>query len=314
MSRPLLIEIAVCTYRRSSLSDTLASIAAVAVPEQAALRIIVADNDIEESARGAIEAIRAQIAHQVIYLHCPAGNISIARNACLDQATGDYLAFVDDDELVTSGWLTALLATAKQTNAAAVLGPVSARYGKNAPAFMIDGDFHSTKPVLVNGEIKTGYTCNLLLDRNAEAFRGRRFDLALGRCGGEDTTFLADLHAAGGKIAFANKALVIEPVAEERASIGWLAGLRFRSGQTHARILHRTAVAPGLALEIVRAALKALVCFGACLAMWFLPVDRWRHALRGILHLGVIAGLLGVHEATHYGGPSPAARSTPDVA
>lgn len=34
MSRPLLIEIAVCTYRGNSLNDTLASLAAVAVPEQ----------------------------------------------------------------------------------------------------------------------------------------------------------------------------------------------------------------------------------------------------------------------------------------
>ncbi|WP_086996198.1 glycosyltransferase [Rhizobium sullae] len=314
MSQPLLVEIAVCTYRRSSLSHTLASIAAIAVPEQAVLRIIVADNDVEESARDAVEAIRAKIVHQVIYLHCPAGNISIARNACLDRATGDYLAFVDDDELVTPGWLTALLATAKQTNAAAVLGPVSARYGKDAPAFMVEGDFHSTKPVFVNGEIKTGYTCNLLLDRNAEAFRDRSFDLALGRCGGEDTAFLADLHATGGKIAFADKALVIEPVAEERASIGWLAGRRFRSGQSHARVLRTTAAAPGLALQIVLAALKALVCFAVSLFLWFLPVDRWRYVLRGILHLGVVAGLLGVREAMHYGGPVPAARSNPHVA
>ncbi|TDW27448.1 hypothetical protein EV128_111177 [Rhizobium azibense] len=34
MSRPLLIEIAVCTYPRNSPSDTLASIAAVAVPQK----------------------------------------------------------------------------------------------------------------------------------------------------------------------------------------------------------------------------------------------------------------------------------------
>lgn len=311
MKRPLSIDIAICTFRRSSIVDTMRSIATLQIPADCTIRVIVADNDSVPSAKVAVETLAAEMPCEVSYVHCPASNISLARNACLDHAEGDYLAFVDDDELVTPTWLKMLIAKAQTTGAAAVLGPVMARYDETAPAFMISGDFHSTKPVFVKGEIGTGYTCNLLLDRRSDAFVGKRFDLSLGRCGGEDTAFLASLHAAGGKIAYAPDALVVEPVPTERASIRWLARRRFRSGQSHARTMLAGATGLRAAPQIILAAGKGAVCFAACATNWFTPVHRWRHYLRGVLHLGVIAGLFGLNEAVLYGNSVVVERSTP---
>lgn len=303
MSDPFVIDIAICTYRRSSLADTLSSIATVIVPDSARLRIIVADNDSEPSARGLIEALRDGFPHELVYVHCPASNISLARNTCLDHATGLYLAFVDDDELVTRDWLTALVAKAGATGAAAVLGPVSARYGSDAPKAIVAGDFHSTKPVFVNGDIITGYTCNLLLDRRAPSVRGRRFDLSLGSCGGEDTAYLSGVHASGGMIAYEQRALVIEPVPASRASFDWLARRRFRSGQTHARMLLERTAGRARLPQASLAALKATACLAACAAFFLRPVGRGRFYLRAVLHLGVVAGLIGLREARLYGAP-----------
>ena len=100
---------------------------------------------------------------------------------------------------------------------------------------MREGDFHSTLPVWVGDEIRTGYTCNVLLRLASPHVAGRRFNLALGRTGGEDTEFFSHMHADGGKIAFAERAYVYEPVTESRADLGWLAKRRFRFGQTHAQ-------------------------------------------------------------------------------
>jgi hypothetical protein len=36
-----------------------------------------------------------------LYVHAPARNISIARNACLDAADAPLIAFIDDDETAT---------------------------------------------------------------------------------------------------------------------------------------------------------------------------------------------------------------------
>lgn len=163
MSATVQIDIGICTFRRPELAATLRSLAAVAVPPSATLRVIVADNDTTSSAKALVESLRPDLPFEITYVHCPASNISIARNACLDNATGEFLAFIDDDETASSGWLVRLLEEAQATGADAVLGPVRAHYAPSAPAWMRHGDFHSTFPVWVKSEIRTGYTCNALL-------------------------------------------------------------------------------------------------------------------------------------------------------
>ena len=91
-------------------------------------------------------------------------------------------------------------------------------------------------PVWVHGEIRTGYTCNVLMRRASHGLAGRRFNLARGQTGGEDTEYFGALHEAGGVIAFAPNALTFEDVPRsERAFAGWRR--RFRTGQTHGRLL-----------------------------------------------------------------------------
>ncbi len=306
-ARTVRVDIAACTFRRPELAETLHSLAAMAVPDDVAIRIIVADNDVEPSAAGLVDTLRPEIPFAIDYVHCPSGNISIARNACLDNATGDYLAFVDDDETVSRDWLVRLLETATATGAEAVLGPVRAGYDLDAPSWMRRGDFHSTRPVWVKGEVVTGYTCNVLLDRRRPSLQGRRFNLALGRTGGEDTEFFAHMHKDGGKIAYAPDALVYEIVPEKRASFEWLAKRRFRSGQTHGRLLAEAATAAGRPVEIVRAAAKSGYCAAACLLLIVSPVARSRYALRAIMHAGVVSGLCGVRELEQYGASEVAA-------
>ena len=110
-ARKTLIDVCVCTYRRRELELTLRSIGALDVPPDATVRIVVADNDAVPSARRLVDAVAAELPFELLYLHCPAANISIARNACLDNSTGDFLAFIDDDETASSAWLAELTKT-----------------------------------------------------------------------------------------------------------------------------------------------------------------------------------------------------------
>ena len=293
------IDIAVCTFRREALSETLASLAHVIVPPDVRLGIIVADNDAEPSARARVEAAKTRLAMDVRYVHCPAGNISIARNACLDNSSADFLAFVDDDETVEPQWLDRLLTEAEKENADVVLGPVRALYAADAPGWMRRGDFHSTRPVWLGGEIRTGYTCNVLMRLAAPSIAGRRFDLALGRSGGEDTIFFDQVHAAGGRIAFASEAWVDEPVPASRATFPWLARRRLRMGQTHGRLLAERQENRIAAASI--AAAKCTACFAGAAALVARPVPRNRFLLRGLLHAGVVGGLFGARAIEPYG-------------
>ncbi|MBD8065221.1 glycosyltransferase family 2 protein [Devosia sp. PTR5] len=288
------IDICVCTFRRPFLAETLRSIARLDRGGHG-VRVIVADNDEQPSARKLVADIAQELPVPVRYVHAPAANICIARNACLDAVDADYVAFVDDDEVVSAGWLMALLHTAGPDGPDAVLGPVRANYRADAPDWMVRGDFHSTFPVFVDGTIRTGYTCNVLIRWRAP-FRSLRFDLRLGRTGGEDTDFFYRLRALGGSIGYAPGAWVDEPVSAERATMAWLVRRRLRFGQTHGMLLTGS---PLKSLPVV-AAKAAYCCLMTGLTL-FSPVQRRRNWLRAMLHMGVAGGILRIRQAEHYG-------------
>lgn len=297
----LAIDIGVCTFRRPELAAALRSLGALTVPEGVRLRVIVADNDVSPSAKQLVERAAREIVHEILYVHAPARNISVARNACLDHAGGDFLAFIDDDETADRDWLLRLLQTAQATGADAVLGPVKAEYGFDVPAWMRHGDFHSTFPVRVRGEIRTGYTCNVLLRLTSPAVAGRRFNLALGRSGGEDTEFFSRLHAAGGRIAYAPEAWVHEVVPPQRARLSWLAKRRFRSGQTHGRLVAEKHKGARLLFQVALAGAKLAYSLAFAMAAAPMPVHRNRATLRAIMHAGAVSGLMGLREIRQYG-------------
>ena len=290
------IDIAICTYRRETLRETLASVASQVLPTGTSIRVIVADNDSEPTARAMVDAVARQLGLACHYVHAPARNISIARNACLDAAAAPLLAFLDDDEVASSGWLVALLTVLDETGADAVLGPAVAHYPETAPHWAVAADLHSTRPVIRDGRILTGYTCNVLLRR--EVFAQLRFDPSLGRTGGEDDVFFAEAVARGASITYAPDAIVEDPVPETRLRLNWLLRRSFRNGQTYARVTmargdFRLATVP-------TAAAKALACLVLALVRIGSPAG-WRGALvRAALHVGALARYLGVRELELY--------------
>lgn len=122
------VDIGICTYRRPALVATLLSLFELEVPEGVTVRLIVADNDEEPSAKASVDRLRETSPFEIAYVHCPKSNISIARNACLSESRADYLAFIDDDETAPPHWLAALMEKAGETGADVVLGPVTAVY------------------------------------------------------------------------------------------------------------------------------------------------------------------------------------------
>src|SRR5262245_44948834 len=202
------------------------------------MRVVVSDNAADPRARELIDATARELGLDATYVHAPAHNISIARNACLGAAKGEWIAFLDDDEVASPGWLNALLGEAKRGQWDAVLGPVQAVYSSSAPAWICAGNFHSTQPVFVHGRIETGYTGNVLIRRGAIERERLRFRIELGLSGGEDEDFFNRLREAGGRIGFAPAALAYESIPDERATLRWLIRRSFRAGQTYGARLH----------------------------------------------------------------------------
>ena len=306
MTDETLISVCVCTFRRQSLAETLRSLARQAVPPRHRVAVVVADNDTEPSARDLANRIAAECGLDLTYVHAPAGNISIARNAALRLATGDWLAFIDDDEEAGEGWLSALIAAADREGADIVLGPVLPVFDAEAPEWMKDGRFHAIFPTIKRGQVTAGYTSNALVRASILREAGLEFDPALGRSGGEDTAFFDTLIGRGARICFAPEAAVSERVPPERARLGWLLRRRYRSGQTHGMILLRSSNGPASRSgQVLLALTKAGVSAAGFVLSVFSPRQRAFWLLRASLHLGVVSRLLGQAEILQYGQTGP---------
>lgn len=291
------IDICICTFRRPHIAETLRSVEAADRPEGTDLRVIVVDNDDTPSGERFVRETSAAMTLPVEYVHAPGANISIARNAGLDAATGDWVAFLDDDEVVEAGWLAALVDRQRGTGADAVFGHAIAVYGPDAPGWMVAGDFHSQRAAPRGGVVETGHTCNALLRWKGAPWRGERFDLGRGRSGGEDTEFFFRLRGMGAVYAIADDSLVREDVAPGRATLDWLLARRFRIGQSYA------ARATGLAGRVSlfgSAAAKSAWCHLRALPLRD-PGARAFWLLRGRMHAGVCAGCLGLAQRALYG-------------
>ncbi|MGO9171817.1 MAG: glycosyltransferase family 2 protein [Rhodomicrobium sp.] len=289
---PIAVDICICTFQRPQIEDAIRSVAEQALPPNVRVRLTIADNSIEGSAREAAAQAAKKYALGVDYLHAPGANISIARNACLDYAVGDWIAFLDDDETASPGWLAALLA--KSAGADIVFGPVQAIYGAGAPAWLRAGDFHSARVVYCNGRIDTGYSGNVLMRRSEVEAANIRFDLAYGISGGEDTLFFGRLAAAGLRLAEAPEALAFEPVHEQRATLRWLGRRSLRAGQSHAAMgLANSGSSISLSRALLSAAKTGVCLIGAVMAASSaLGWRRW--LLRGLLHTGKALRFAGV--------------------
>lgn len=292
------VDVCICTFRRPGVVETLASVAGQTGVDGARLRVVVADNEESPEAESRVREAAQRLGLDLAYVHAPARNISIARNACLDAAQGDYAIFLDDDETAAPGWLAAHLAKAGE-GWDAVLGPVRAVYSAEADAWLTQADLHSTAPVISGGKIAKGYAGNALLRRATVERLGLRFDLGRGRQGGEDDDFFYRLTDAGGTIGYAADALAYEPVPQSRASLRWLATRSFRTGQTHAgRLLDQGP--SGRLPQAAIAALKGVMCLAAALIQT--PAEARRNAwlVRGALHAGVVARLAGLRTLQLY--------------
>ncbi len=286
---PFTLDIGICTFQRPQVVETLRSIAAMEMPEGVSLRVIVADNDASPSAQITIATLTEELGLTCLYLHAPAQNISIARNAILAAASADFLAFIDDDQLCDAEWLMAMTARMDAEAADVYLGPVVALYPKESKHWLLAGDFHSNRPVFVRGKLRTAYTGNVILRRGSEAFNGLTFDLALGQTGGEDTAFFDAAYRHGVRFTYVPTARIYEPVPTSRATLKWLLARRRRYGHTHAILLLR--VGRNRRAHQLLATAKMLFCFAAVVVTALFPVERRRWLLRGMLHRGVVEHL-----------------------
>jgi succinoglycan biosynthesis protein ExoM len=220
MTRRSHISVCVCTYKRPDLLATL--LRKLEQQESEDLfeySVVVVDNDCLESARQIVESFALHSQMRSEYHVEPRQNISLARNRAIENATGDLLAFIDDDEFPGRYWLLSLHRALNEFGADVILGPVKPYFEFEPPQWITRGGFCEREAFPTGTRIyssKHTRTGNVLLRRSALVDERSAFDPIFGRTGGEDIDFFRKLLQRGSVIAWCNEAHVHETVTPER--------------------------------------------------------------------------------------------------
>lgn len=284
-------EIAICiiTYRRPAmLEGLLAAIERLETGNLFRVSVAVVDNDREQSAREVVARAAARSSLRIRYDVEPEQNLSLARNRSVRNASGEYVAFIDDDEVPPPGWLAALFQTLQRFKVDGVLGPVYPRYEVEPPAWLVrsgvaDRPSHETGIELRPDQTRTG---NVLLKRAVFDSPGNQFDPAYASHG-EDRDFFRRIIGRGYRFVWCAEAAVPEIQTSDRVRRGYylrralLRGSMSWKRQPGIGLLARTL----LALACYLAALPVLLLLGQGLFM--------RYLVKTCDHAGRLAGVCG---------------------
>lgn len=181
--------------------------------------IVVVDNDKLESARHTVQSHAQQSKNNILYVLEPEQNIALARNRAVENATGDFIAFIDDDEFPEHNWLLNLYKASQEFHADGVLGPVRPYFDTEPPSWVVRGklcereSFYTGTVLQKSKYTRTG---NVLLNRKLFLNKDNLFDPFLGKSGGEDIDFFGRLIRKKHKFVWCNEAIVNEKVPRER--------------------------------------------------------------------------------------------------
>lgn len=122
--RPL-ISVIVPTFNRASwLAEALKSLILQETYDLFDFEIVVVDNNSTDHTREVVHQFALSSAKPVRYVFQPRPGDAPARNAGIQAAAGEWLAFFDDDQLADAGWLRELYLAAVNHHALIVGGPV----------------------------------------------------------------------------------------------------------------------------------------------------------------------------------------------
>jgi len=160
--------VCICTFRRARfLRELLEALARQQTAGAFTYSAVVADNDALRSAEPVVRDFATASTLEVRYSVEPRQNISLARNMAVAHADGQYVAFIDDDEVPEPKWLLHLFSACGRYRVDGVLGPVKPRFDEPPPKWVLAGKF-CERPTYPTGFVidwRKGRTGNVLLKK-----------------------------------------------------------------------------------------------------------------------------------------------------
>ena len=207
------ISVCICTYKRPKFLQRL--LAELVDQETGGLftySVVVADNDQLQSAEAVVREFAARSTISVTYCVEPRQSICLARNLAIDHASGDFVAFIDDDEFPAKNWLLRLFQASESDDVGGVLGPVKSYFDEIPPKWVVRGKFYDrpNHPTGFAIDWREGRTGNVLLKKRIFANGEPPFSPEFHR--GGDTDFFRRMIKKGHAFIWCSEAEVYEVV------------------------------------------------------------------------------------------------------
>ncbi|HEY4278336.1 MAG TPA: glycosyltransferase family A protein [Conexibacter sp.] len=244
MSDPAATVVVPTRGRAGYLDVALASLAPQAKVAGAELLVVLDGPDATSA------AVAARHGARVVELPQQRG-LNAARNAGVDAAHGELIAFVDDDVQAPAGWLSALLAAAASTPGRDVFtGPIRARLegggphacGREEPPIT----FFDAGPA--DRDVPLAWGANLAIRRSAFETVGR-FDESIHN-GGDEEEWQERHAGAGGRVRYVAAAGLDHRRTAADATLRKLSRAAYHRGRAGRRNDVRKGVAPSLVAEL----------------------------------------------------------------
>jgi glycosyltransferase involved in cell wall biosynthesis len=283
------ISVCVCTYKRPQfLERLLKELGGQDTSGLFTYSIVVADNDHLRSAEAVVSDFAAASTIPISYCIEPRQNIALARNKAIENANGDFVAFIDDDEFPTERWLLTLFKACNEYDVDGVLGPVKRHFDEEPPKWVVKGKFYE-RPTYPTGLVidwRKGRTGNVLLRKRLFVAEVQPFRPEFRT--GEDQDFFSRMIEKGHVFIWCNEAVAYEVV----PPIRWKRKFMLR------RALLRGAMEPKTPTFGTRDIAKSVIAVPAYTVALPFALVLGHHRFMNLLvslfdHLGKLLALLG---------------------
>jgi succinoglycan biosynthesis protein ExoM len=283
--------VCVCTYKRPHfLKRLLDELGGQDTSGLFTYSIVVVDNDHLQPAKTVVSEFEATSTIPIRYCVEPRQSIALARNMAIENANGDFVAFIDDDEFPTKHWLLTLFKACNEYKVDGVLGPVKRHFDDNPPKWLVKSKLYerATYPTGLVIDWRKGRTGNVLLRKQVFTVGTQPFRPEFRT--GEDQDFFGRMIEKGHVFIWCNEAVAYEVVPPIRWKRTFMLRSALLRGATEA--VHPTFGALGIAKSVI-----AVPVYTAALPFaLMLGHHRFMTILIKVFdHLGKLLALVGIN-------------------
>lgn len=234
----MFISIIVATYNREKLlRSSLQSLLRLETGSKFYHEIVVIDNSSTDDTKAVVEELSKSAPVSLKYFIETAPGVAFARNKGVRKASGDWIAFFDDDQIADPNWLKELVAVVLTTGSSCVGGRIQLLLPEKASQLspvcraLLGALDLGDKPTILPAKRLPG-TGNVLIKRKLFDYVGQ-FDESF-TMGCEDADLFRRIRRKGFELWYAPKAVAYHVIPEYRLKKQYFTWSSLRDGVNYA--------------------------------------------------------------------------------